>query len=445
MATQITVITGTGSASYTVSTGARGPAGVNGSDATVTANAVTAVLDDNAADNRTALGLGTAATTAATAYATAAQGTLAGTALQPSAIASSTITPKTGALNLNAVGTAETWVFEGDSWTAGTAQGNDRETWPYYIARFAPATVSFVNVALAGTTAQTMVSTFAAQVEPNLTATTGKATTCFIFGGINDAGVPRTTTQVRDDLRSLWTSARNAGARVVAFALPHRTAAGGWSQADWLTINNQIIADSTYYDVLVRTDIVFPNTSSGEYTDGLHVTTAAHQKFASRIMDSLTGRQVMPSVISDMVCNAVTSATLAANTRKNLGFSAFSYEAGGDYSIVTVGSDANTMVFTCPVNGTYEIYAEVCLSGLSSGDTAFMNGWITPLATGVEVEHRMDYTVAAGANPTLKGFIRRRLLRGDKINISVQTSRASATLLTNTNNADFTVRLVSIP
>jgi hypothetical protein len=41
----------------------------------------------NAAAARTALGLGTAATTASTAYATAAQGTLANTAVQPAAIA----------------------------------------------------------------------------------------------------------------------------------------------------------------------------------------------------------------------------------------------------------------------------------------------------------------------------------------------------------------------
>jgi len=123
----------------------------------------------------------------------------------------------------------ENWVSQGDSWTATTAQGNDRETYPYYLARLAPQYgVNFYNVAIAGQTAQTMVSTFAAQVAPYLTATTGLPSTAFIFAGINDAAT-RTTTQLRDDLRSLWTSARNAGARVVAFTLPHRTAAGGWT------------------------------------------------------------------------------------------------------------------------------------------------------------------------------------------------------------------------
>jgi len=51
-----------GAAGANGASGAAGATGPAGSDATVTANAVTAVLDDNAASNRTALGLGTAAT-----------------------------------------------------------------------------------------------------------------------------------------------------------------------------------------------------------------------------------------------------------------------------------------------------------------------------------------------------------------------------------------------
>jgi len=55
-------------------------------------------------DHRNGLGLGTAATTASTAYATAAQGSTANTALQPADIASGTITPKTGDLDFNNIG-----------------------------------------------------------------------------------------------------------------------------------------------------------------------------------------------------------------------------------------------------------------------------------------------------------------------------------------------------
>jgi lysophospholipase L1-like esterase len=359
-------------------------------------------------------------------------------------IASTFETPTGAAAKIKTeIAQSETWVFEGDSWTAGTAQGNDRETYPYYLATLSHTGISIVNVAVAGTTAETMVSTFAATVAPSLTATTGRLSTCFIFAGINDAAT-RTTTQLRDDLRSLWTSARNAGARVVAFTLPHRTAASGWSQSNWKIINDQIIADSSYYDVIVRTDVIFSNTSSGEMTDGLHASTSAHRKLASRVLDAIQGRPLLPSLPSDYVCNSVASTTFSANTRKNLAFSEL-YDSNGDGTTATVGSDANTAVFTAACDGTYEIAGRVCLSGMILADTAYLNAWITPLATGTEVEHRLDFQNAAGANPTLHGVIRRRLLRGDKINLAIVSSRASSTVLTNSNNGEFSVRLVSIP
>jgi lysophospholipase L1-like esterase len=339
---------------------------------------------------------------------------------------------------------SEIWVVEGDSWSAGTAQGNDRETWPFYLATLAPAGVEIVNVALAGSTAQTMASTFASTVAPNLTATTGRLSTCFIFGGINDAGVPRTTTQLRDDLRTLWTDARSAGARVVAFTLPHRTAAGGWSQADWKTINAQIVADSSYWDVLVRTDIFQSNTSNGEYTDALHITTAAHRKLATEVLRAMQGAIMRPSTPPDFVANAALSVTLAASTRRNLPFTEL-YDANGDAAGATVGGNAGTSVFTVPVDGTYEIRGCICLSGMTAGDVCYLNAWVTPVATGVEVEHRLDYQNAGGANPTLSGVKRRRLLRGDTVSLAVVSARASSTILTNPHNGEFSVRLVSIP
>jgi len=338
----------------------------------------------------------------------------------------------------------ENWVFEGDSWTAGTAQGNSLETYPYYLARLAPQYgVNFYNVATVGQTAQTMVSTFAAQVEPYLTATTGLPSTAFIFAGINDAAT-RTTTQLRDDLRSLWTSARNAGARVVAFTLPHRTAAGGWSDANWKIINDQIVADSSYYDFLVRTDIVFNNALSSEFSDNLHVTTAAHKKFAGQILRVMNGGDVYPSLPSDITCNVISTSALAASTYRNLPFTEV-YDANNDASTATVGSDSNVRVFTCPTDGTYEVSGSFLLGSLTSGDLGFLSAWVTPIATGTAVEHRVHLDQAGGANMGLMGVKRFRLLRGDKIHLSAHTSRANATILANSNFSTFQVRLVSIP
>lgn len=348
--------------------------------------------------------------------------------------------PKRCSLNQLASIPSETWVIEGDSWSAGTAQGNDRQTWPFYLASIAPAGVEIVNLAVAGTTAQTMVSTFAATATPNLTA---KPSTCFIFGGINDAAT-RTTTQLRDDLRSLWTSARAAGARVVAFTLPHRTAGGAWSQANWKIINDQIIADSGYYDALVRTDIFASNSLSVEYTDLLHITTAAHKKLATEVLRSLRGEVTRPSLPSDFVAGTAGSVTFAANTRRNLPFLE-AIDANADGTTATVGGDVSTSIFTAPVDGTYEIYGNICIVSLTAGDLSEFTAWVTPVATGVESDHRLDHKSAGGTHATLSGKKRRRLLRGDTVRLSATTSRANATIPTNVNNAEFSVSLVSIP
>jgi hypothetical protein len=292
-----------------------------------------------------------------------------------------------------------------------------------------------------------MASTFATQVTPYLTATTGKPSTAFIFAGINDISTNDATAvaALRTSLRSLWTDARNAGAKVCAFTLPHRTAGGGWTQANWKSINDNIIADASYYDYLIRTDIIFPNALSPELVgDGLHATTAAHAKFASMILGILDGNTAYPSIPSDAVFSETPNTALSSGARKNLGFSHI-YDAGYDRSLATIGGNANTIVFTCPVDGTYEIKFSGCLTGLAAGDTAYINAWITPLATGTEVEHRLDYQTAGGSVITLQGEKRRRLLRGDKINLAVVSSKTNSAFLPNGNNSEFSVRLVSIP
>ena len=62
------------------------------------------MLDDaDAAAQRTTLGLGTAATTASTAYATAAQGAKADTATQPADIAKMVVSDTTGITGADAI------------------------------------------------------------------------------------------------------------------------------------------------------------------------------------------------------------------------------------------------------------------------------------------------------------------------------------------------------
>lgn len=339
----------------------------------------------------------------------------------------------------------ENWIFEGDSWTAGTAQSNDRETWPYYLQRLqeVQGRVTCVNVALAGQTAATMVGTFSSQIAPYLTATTGKPSTVFIFAGIND-GVSRTTTQVRTDLRSLWTSARTGGARVVAFTLPHRSAAG-WSQADWATVNANIIADASYYDVLIRMDIAASNASAADYTDTVHISTAAHARLASRIFDVINGRTMMPLSMPHVANNAVTAHTFSANTKRGLTFTSELFDDNGDCTGSTIGSDSNVSTFTVPVDGTYMVSGNVLMGGLASGDNAFLSAYLVPIATGLSQECRLQYNVSAGANMGLGGQCALRLKRGDTLHLGITSSKANSNLINNPYFSTFNVRLLSIP
>lgn len=341
-------------------------------------------------------------------------------------------------------GAKENWVFEGDSWTAGTAQGNSQECWPFYLIKFAEVrnNVTAYNVATAGQSAATMVSTFSAQVAPYLTQTTGKPSVAFIFAGINDSG--GTTTQLRDNLRSMWTSARNAGATVVAFTLPHRSAAG-WSEANRTAINTQILADSSYYDFLIRTDIACSNASAADYGDTVHITTSAHAKLAARIYDVLNGKTMTPLSPTSVVNNAVTAHTFTANTKRGLTFTSELFDDNADCTGSTIGSDSNVTTVTIPVDGTYIVSGNVLMGGLASGDNAFLSAYLVPIATGLTTECRLQYNISAGANMGLGGECILRLKRGDTLHLGVTSSKTNSNLINNQFFSTFNVRLVSIP
>jgi len=344
-------------------------------------------------------------------------------------------------------GPFENWVFEGDSWTAGTAQGNNQETYPYYINALVGNRVNVVDVATSGQTAATMVGTFAAQVAPHLTATAGKPSIAFIFAGINDVGTNDATavSTLRDNLRLLWVAARTAGAKVCAFTLPHRTTGGGWTQANWKTINDNIIADSSYHDYLVRTDIIFNNATSSDYTDGLHVNTTAHSRFAGQVLGVLLGKSAYPSLPSDLVCTSVSATTFAANITKAITFNVEAFDKNSDGTAVTIGSDTNVKIFTAPVNGTYEIDVYLTFGTIVSGDLVVAFAYVVPIATGVAVEHRIATDYAAGVNKCVAGKIRVELARGDYVYVAAATTKANATLLINGRFSLFAARLVSIP
>jgi hypothetical protein len=74
----------------------------------------------------------------------------------------------------------------------------------------------------------------------------------------------------------------------------------------------------------------------------------------------------------------------------------------------------------------------------------YLQAWIKPYG-GAEAEHRIKWVTAAGANEGIEGTIRRRLSRGDTVNLAIISSRTGSSLLTNANFSVFSVKLESIP
>jgi lysophospholipase L1-like esterase len=340
----------------------------------------------------------------------------------------------------------ENWVFEGDSWTQD--YGPDaQKTWPFYIAKIARKGISFNNVATAGQSALQMVSTFSSQVTPLLTTASGRKSLLFLFAGINDvySNDAAAVLNVRDNLRSMWTTARANGALVCAFTLPRRGNDGGaWSQANWRAVNAQIIADSSYYDFIVRTDIVFSSAATAEYTDGIHITTAAHQKLASQIYRAINGFPATPSIWPRACFVSANVTTLTASVVNYMGFNAGvgSFDDNGDISNVNVGG-FNVKTFTAPLSGTYAVDVNF-LAANTNGAAIILSAYVTPLATGVPEEYRLQYVISTSSFHSLSGTTGQlKLKEGDTLKIGINPSIAGVACLNNDRLSLFSVSLIS--
>lgn len=228
----------TGATGATGPTGATGATGPSGSDATVTANAVTAVLDDNAASNRTALGLGTAATTAATAYATAAQGMAA----------------TTGPLRVACVGTSITHqgsILATDVNPRIHDLTNGHAGWLEHLTNhkvrlvrrngvfesYTDKTFGYPGFGLTGLT------TGSGGVYPLDNAIASGAEVLVLEGGTNDVSAGDSSATIITRITAYWTKAVNSGARVIALNIPPMGSA---------------IINSTKRDVLTTVNAALP-------------------------------------------------------------------------------------------------------------------------------------------------------------------------------------------
>jgi lysophospholipase L1-like esterase len=140
------------------------------------------------------------------------------------------------------VASTETWLFVGDSLTAGSGGVT---TWPAKLAVDAPSTVHFTNRAASSTTSAQILAQWRAAGVPDK---------IFVLGGVNDIAVGTSAATAFASLSPIYSEASARGVQVIAMpTLPFGNAAS-WSAADQtqlLLLEDSIIAD-TNVDVLVN-------------------------------------------------------------------------------------------------------------------------------------------------------------------------------------------------
>lgn len=343
------------------------------------------------------------------------------------------------ALVREALGVVETWVVEGDSLTAAD-QGGGYLTWAEHLEAITRNAIS--NVATVGQRTDQMVSSFAASVAPLLTATSGKPSIFFLLAGTNDSPT-LSATQTRDNLRSMWASAKAAGAKVCAFTMPHR-ASGGWSEADQRVINTQIVADyeAGLVDFIVRTDIIFSNSASSDFSDGLHMTTLGQKKLAAQVLNVLNGGECSPGLPLASAYLTMVTGSVNATTAKLRFSQGFGVDRNFNIRLGTVGGTPNVTYFQAPVTGVYDLKCRLMCSGMTAGNSLQLSWWVLPVG-GSAVEFRGQVVTAAGSTDSVAADFVHALGAGDIAYVELSTS-GTTNLVANAQFALFSGALLHL-
>jgi hypothetical protein len=188
------------------------------------------------------------------------------------------------------------FAFEGDSLTdvsAGTA------FWPTQLAAnfgFFNRGTSY-NFALNGDTAANMVTEYASQAGA-VSIQAGQEAYFLLWAGTNDViGGATSAATVYGYLKSLWSSARTTGYKVVAFTLIPRGDASLALDKVRIDVNNLILSDATLYDYLVRPDAILTNTADTvNFTSGtVHLTATGNMLIAKAVAAAILGIPSVPA------------------------------------------------------------------------------------------------------------------------------------------------------
>jgi len=187
------------------------------------------------------------------------------------------------------------FVFEGDSLTNRSTPAASNVNW---VANITHDEAFFADgkkyiVATSGQSIATIVTQYTTQIHPLMKSKLNDDAYLFIWAGTNDLSLEDNHTTIYNNLKTEWANARADGFKVIAFTIISRDPStyggdGASAEANRTLLNSDILSDSSLYDYLIRTDLLFPTyTDTNYFSDGIHLTELGNDKLADYIKHNL--------------------------------------------------------------------------------------------------------------------------------------------------------------
>lgn len=234
-----------------------------------------------------------------------------------------------------------------------------------------------------------MITQYSSQVYPyrpgGVSAATSTAGSSYLFlwAGVNDLHSAYTTPEVAyANLKTLWSTARSDGFKVIAFTLAPLFG----DEAAAVTLNNYILSDTSLYDYLIRTDKIFPDNTGTSYwdVDKIHLSATGQTAFGKTIAGYM-------DTVDYNGCDARTQLLLHGNGI-NGGTTFDESSCGGRTKVITSSGNVQTSTLdkkfgtaSIRTDGTGDFLSSVSTTDFNfSSDDFTVDMWVNPLSTSTQ-------------------------------------------------------------
>lgn len=251
------------------------------------------------------------------------------------------------------------YVFVGDS---RTDPGNN--TWADRLGRGATAlaNVTKINTAVSGRTPAQMDAAFAAEIAPYSPNTTGIRALYGTWGVTNGIGGGQTGAQVIASTKSQWNKARAAGFYpILGFTETPRSDVGWTGNTQLATYNTFARSAATGTtdgcDILIDVAALFPDSTSSDYTDGLHITAASQEILAGAVWAAINHVSGIASLRANSILLVNGSAIpFQVSNLKDVAFTVATSAAGDGAPRVFIGTGTTNGDVVITTNGAETYY-----------------------------------------------------------------------------------------